>query len=155
MERSISQKSDHFHMVASELSHLLADTYILYLKTQNFHWNVTGPLFPALHALFETQYTELQEAVDLIAERIRALGEHAPGSFAEFQKLSSLKEEAGTVSAENMLKKLLQDHEIISHQLLNIFEKAEEANDQATLDLLTERLRAHEKTAWMLRSSIQ
>jgi starvation-inducible DNA-binding protein len=155
MERSMSQKSEHSHMVASELTHLLADTYILYLKTQNFHWNVTGPLFPALHTMFEAQYTDLQEAVDTIAERIRSLGEHAPGSFAEFQKLSSLKEESGTLTAENMINKLLHDHEVISHQLLHIFEKAEEANDQATMDLLTERLRAHEKTAWMLRSSIQ
>lgn len=140
--------------VADELTHLLADTYTVYLKTQNFHWNVTGPHFPALHALFETQYEELAEANDVIAERIRALGGIAPASFSEFQKLSSLKDSSGKLSAEQMIKTLLKDHETILHHLDIIFAQAEKANDQGTVDMLTERMRAHEKTAWMLRSSL-
>lgn len=154
METSSSTKNKHLHIVAEELAHLLADTYTLYLKTQNFHWNVTGPLFAALHKLFEEQYIELANAVDTIAERIRALGSHAPATFSEFQKLSSLKEDSGKCSAQDMIKKLMKDHETISHQLLAIFSKAEKANDQATIDLLTERMRAHDKLAWMLKSSL-
>jgi starvation-inducible DNA-binding protein len=157
METNMNTKNQQlFHKVADELTHLLADTYALYLKTQNFHWNVTGPLFPQLHLLFESQYEELAEAVDVIAERIRALGSFAPASFSEFQKLSSLKEATGAhPSAEQMVKTLLKDHETISQHLHIIFEKAEQANDQGTLDMITERMRAHEKTAWMLRSSVE
>lgn len=142
--------------IAEELMSLLANMYILSLKTQNFHWNVTGPYFPQLHKLFEEQYDELADAVDVVAERIRALNCYAPASFSEFQKLASLKEELGNqkISSELMIKKLMQDHEMISQQLLSIFEKASATNDQATLDLLTERMRAHDKAAWMLRSSI-
>jgi starvation-inducible DNA-binding protein len=157
METSRHVKNNqHLQKIADELTHLLADTYALYLKTQNFHWNVTGPYFPQLHKLFDDQYNELAEAVDVIAERIRALGSYTPASFSEFLKLSSLKEETGSkhISAEEMIKRLMHDHETISHQLLQIFAKAEKANDQGTIDMLTERMRAHDKTAWMLRSSI-
>jgi len=155
MEPATSIKKQHLQKVADELTHLLADTYTLYLKTQNFHWNVTGPLFPQLHLLFESQYQELADAVDVIAERIRALGCFAPATFSEFQKLSSLKEDKGSISARDMVKKLMKDHETVSHLLSTIFEKAEKANDQATIDLLTERMRVHDKTAWMLRSSLE
>lgn len=155
MHTSTSSKLNHSQKVADELTHLLADTYTLYLQTQNFHWNVKGPLFPQLHKLFEEQYLELADAVDVIAERIRALGSLAPATFTEFQKLSSLKEMRANVSAENMIKKLLKDHETIAEHLLTIFAKAEKADDQGTIDMLTERLRAHEKTAWMLRSSLE
>src|SRR5437868_1207827 len=155
MDTSATAKQKIAHVIADELIHLLADTYTLYLKTQNFHWNVTGPLFPQLHLLFESQYQELSESVDIIAERIRALGVHTPASFTEFQKLSSLKEETGILSAETMIKKLLTDHEIMSEHLLSIFDKAEKADDQGTVDLITELMRKHEKTAWMLRSSIE
>lgn len=153
MEPSKSKKK-YASIVADELCHLLADTYSLYLKTQNFHWNVMGPFFPQLHALFETQYEELADAIDVIAERIRALGSHTPASFTEFQRLTSIKEETAKVSADHMIKKLLKDHETVSEHLMIIFEKAEEANDQGTIDMLTERLRAHDKMAWMLRSSL-
>lgn len=155
MEHMTESKLKHAQKVADELTHLLADTYILYLKTQNFHWNVTGPFFPQLHALFEKQYEELAEAVDLIAERIRALGSPAPASFSEFLKLTSLKEGNSKLTAQMMVKSLMKDHETISHHLLIIFTQAEKANDQATIDLLTERMRAHDKTAWTLRSSLE
>jgi starvation-inducible DNA-binding protein len=155
METSMSNKKHILlEKVADELTHLLADNYTLYLKTQNFHWNVTGPLFPTLHLLFESQYQELADANDLIAERIRALGSPAPASFSEFQKLSSLKDSTGKLSAEQMIKALLKDHETVLHHLDIIFAQAEKANDQGTIDMLTERMRAHEKTAWMLRSSL-
>lgn len=157
MEAKPQIKANHSQKIAEELMHLLADTYSLYLKTQNFHWNVRGPYFSQLHQLFEDQYNELADAVDAIAERIRALGSNAPASFSEFQKLSTLKEELGDqkLSADLMIKKLLDDHEAISQQLLLIFEKANEANDQVTLGLLTERMSAHDKTAWMLRSAVE
>lgn len=154
MHPTTATKTNMKQKVADELTHLLADTYLLYLKTQNFHWNVTGPLFPTLHALFETQYQELAEAADVIAERIRALGSYTPASFSHFQKLSSLKESNSEITAEEMIKNLMKDHETISEHLLNIFSKAEKANDQGTIDMLTERMRAHDKTAWMLRSSL-
>lgn len=140
--------------VGEGLTHLLADTYLVYLKTQNFHWNVRGPNFHSLHLLFEEQYKELAEAVDTIAERIRALHMIAPASFAQFLKLSSLEEETTLLSADNMLKGLLHDHQLISRNLLRLFNAAEQADDQATADLLTERMRVHEKSAWMLRSSL-
>lgn len=142
-------------MIAKELSSLLANTYTVYLKTQNFHWNVTGPYFPQLHQLFNDQYDELAEAVDVIAERIRAIGSFAPASFAEFQKLSTLKDVTDhEIDSNEMIKKLMQDHEAISQQLLDIFAKTEEVYDQGTMDMLIERLRAHDKMAWMLRSSL-
>lgn len=156
METSSSTNNQLLQKVADELTHLLADTYTLYLKTQNFHWNVTGPFFPQLHQLFDDQYNELAEAIDVIAERIRALGCPAPASLTEFQKLASLKDETNHhIASDAMVKKLLKDHETISGQLLAIFSKAEKANDQGTIDLLTERMRAHDKMAWMLRSSLE
>lgn len=148
-------KHNQAQKVADELTHLLADTYTLYLKTQNYHWNVTGPNFPSLHLLFEKQYQELADASDVIAERIRALGFLAPATFAEFQKLSSLKEGRNTASAEEMIHDLLNDHETVSHQSAMILTKAEKVNDQATMDMLIQRMREHDKTAWMLRSSLE
>jgi starvation-inducible DNA-binding protein len=140
--------------VGDGLAHYLADTYLLYLKTQNFHWNVRGPHFHSLHKFFEELYQELAEAVDTIAERIRALHMTAPASFAQFLKLTSLEEETGSVSAEEMLKQLLHDHQIISRNLSRLFEQAELIGDEATVDLITERMRAHEKNTWMLRSTL-
>ena len=138
--------------IADGLAALLADTYTLYLKTHNYHWNVTGPMFQTLHLMFEQQYNELALAVDLIAERIRALGEPAPGSYAQFGKLTSVKEAAGVPKATAMIKDLLESNEIVSRTASTAFPAAEKAGDQATIDLLTQRLQVHEKTAWMLRS---
>lgn len=138
--------------IAQGLSRLLADTYTLYLKTHNFHWNVTGPMFNTLHLMFETHYTELALAVDLVAERIRSLGEFAPGSYAAFAELTVIKEAQGQVSANDMLKSLLHDHEAVAKTARKVFPAAENGNDEASLDLLTQRIQFHEKTAWMLRS---
>ncbi len=138
--------------IGEGLSRLLADTYTLYLKTHNFHWNVTGPLFNTLHLMFETQYTELALAVDLIAERIRALGLPAPGSYAQFAKLTSIQEETGVPAAEEMIRQLVKDQEAVVRTARSIFPVVEKANDQPTADLLTQRMQIHEKTAWMLRS---
>jgi starvation-inducible DNA-binding protein len=148
-------KNNHAQKIADELLHFLADTYTLYLKTQNFHWNVTGPNFHSLHQMFEEQYNELAEAVDLIAERIRALKCSVPASFAQFMKLTSLKEETTIPSTKDMLKHLMKDHETIVHHAYIILSKAEKVNDQGTMDMLVERMRAHEKTAWMLRSCLE
>lgn len=141
--------------VAAGLSRLLADTYTLYLKTHNYHWNVTGPMFQTLHLMFETQYTELALAVDLIAERIRALGVRAPGSYAEFGKLTTITEESATPAAQDMIKKLVAGQESVVRTARSIFPVAEAAHDEATVDLLTQRLQLHEKTAWMLRSLLE
>ena len=138
--------------IGEGLSRLLADTYTLYLKTHNFHWNVTGPLFNTLHLMFETQYTELALAVDLIAERIRALGLPAPGSYAQFARLTSIQEETGVPAAEEMIRQLVKDQEAVVRTARSIFPVVEKANDQPTADLLTQRMQVHEKTAWMLRS---
>ena len=138
--------------IAEGLSKVLADTYTLYLKTHNFHWNVTGPMFQTLHLMFETQYNELALAVDLVAERIRALGLPAPGSYAEFSRLSSIPEEPGVPPAQEMIKKLVQGHETVVRTARSMWGAAEKAQDQPTLDLLTQRMQVHEKTAWMLRS---
>lgn len=146
---------EHSQKVSDDLRHLLADTYLLYLKTQNFHWNVTGPNFESLHLLFEKQYLELADAVDVIAERIRALNCVAPGTFTEFLKLTSLKEETSVPRAQEMIQKLLHDHETISHHASIMFQIAEQANDQVTMDVLIERMREHDKTAWMLRSHLE
>ena len=140
--------------IAAGLSRLLADTYTLYLKTHNFHWNVTGPMFQTLHLMFETQYTELALAVDLIAERIRALGHPAPGTYAEFAKLSSIKEEPGVPHAEVMIRQLVEGQEAVVRTARSIFPMVEKAGDEPTADLLTQRMQTHEKTAWMLRSLI-
>ena len=141
--------------VVGQLSELLSDSYILYLKTQNFHWNVTGPMFTTLHGLFMAQYTELATAIDEIAERIRALGAFAPGSFAEFRTQSAVKEAAGHPSAKEMIKALLADQEKIVALSHKLFASAEAAKDQATADLATRRQNAHEKNAWMLRSHLE
>ena len=141
--------------IADGLSRVLADTYTLYLKTHNFHWNVTGPQFNTLHTMFETQYTELATAVDLIAERIRALGHYAPGSYKQYAKLSSIAEADDVPSATDMLKQLVEGHESVAKTARKVFPAAEKADDQPTADLLTERLQIHEKTAWMLRSMLE
>lgn len=138
--------------IAEGLSRLLADTYTLYLKTHNYHWNVTGSMFQTLHLMFEQQYNELALAVDQIAERIRALGFPAPGTYAEFARLSSIKEEEGVPSAQEMIRKLVEGQEAVARTARTVFPTAEDANDQPTADLLTERMQVHEKTAWMLRS---
>ncbi len=138
--------------LADGLSHLLADTYTLYLQTHNFHWNVTGPMFQTLHLMFETQYNELALAVDLIAERIRALGFPAPATYAEFSKRSSIKEQPGVPTATAMIATLVKGQEAVVRTARGVFETADEANDQPTADLLTQRMQVHEKTAWMLRS---
>lgn len=140
--------------IAKGLSLLLADSYTLYLKTHNFHWNVTGPMFNTLHLMFEQQYTELHMAVDEIAERIRSLGEFAPGSYMEFGKLTAIKESSGHVSAQEMMEQLLLGHETVAKTARSIFPAAEKGNDEASLDLLTSRIQLHEKTAWMLRSML-
>jgi starvation-inducible DNA-binding protein len=141
--------------IANGLSRLLADTYTLYLKTHNFHWNVTGPMFQTLHLMFETQYTELALAVDLIAERIRALGYPAPGTYAEYAKLSSIKEEPGVPKADEMIRLLVAGQEAVVRTARSVFPAAEKANDEPTADLLTQRMQIHEKTAWMLRSLLE
>ena len=138
--------------IAEGLSRLLADTYTLYLKTHNFHWNVTGPMFNTLHTMFETQYTELALAVDDIAERIRALGFPAPGTYAAYSKLSSIKEQEGIPAAEEMIKLLVEGQEAVVRTARGIFPLLEKVSDEPTADLLTQRMQIHEKTAWMLRS---
>lgn len=141
--------------ISEGLSKLLADSYTLYLKTHNFHWNVTGPMFNTLHLMFEAHYTELALAVDLIAERIRSLGFPAPGTYAEFSKLSSISENPGIVpAAEEMIKLLVEGNEAVVKTARSIFPTAERASDESTCDLLTQRMQLHEKTAWMLRSLI-
>jgi starvation-inducible DNA-binding protein len=142
--------------IAKGLSKLLADTYTLYLTTHNFHWNVTGPMFNTLHVMFMTQYTELWNAVDPIAERIRSLGHPAPGSYEAFSKLSSLPDApAEPPKAEEMIRLLQRGHEAVAKTARALFPTASEANDQPTADLLTQRLDVHEKTAWMLRSLLE
>jgi starvation-inducible DNA-binding protein len=141
--------------IAGGLSRVLADTYTLYLKTHNFHWNVTGPMFQTLHLMFETQYNELALAVDLIAERIRALGFPAPGSYRRFSELSAIKEDDGVPKAEDMIRRLVDGHETVARTAREVFRVAESASDQPTCDLLTQRMQVHEKTAWMLRSLLE
>jgi starvation-inducible DNA-binding protein len=141
--------------LAGELSKLLADSYTLYLKTHNFHWNVTGPMFQTLHLMFEQHYTELAVAVDLIAERIRALGHPAPGSYAAFGRLSTIPDTDGVPRALEMVKLLVQGHEAVIRTARSVVKLAEQIADQATADLGTQRLQVHEKTAWMLRSLLE
>ena len=140
--------------IAEGLSRLLADTYTLYLKTHNFHWNVTGPQFNSLHLMFEGQYNELALAVDLIAERIRALGEPAPGSYSAFAKLSSIKEADGVPDAATMVHILAEDQLAVVRTARSVFPLADDAHDEPTADLLTQRMQVHEKTAWMLRANL-
>lgn len=141
--------------IAEGLSRVLADSYTLYLKTHNFHWNVEGPQFRGLHLMFEEQYTELAEAVDTIAERIRALGQFAPGSYAEFSRLSTIEEANSVPKAEEMLRQLLSDHKTVVKTINTVLPTAQEAGDEATIGILTERITVHEKTAWMLRSLLK
>ncbi len=141
--------------VAEGLSKLLADTYTLYLKTHNYHWNVTGPMFQTLHLMFEAQYNELALAVDLIAERIRALGYPAPGSYHEFEALSTIRIDKGVPDAHQMIAQLVKGQQTVVQTARKIFPLAEKAADQVSLDLLTQRMQVHEKTAWMLRSLLQ
>ena len=141
--------------IAQGLSRLLADTYTLYLKPHNFHWNVTGPMFQTLHLMFEQQYTELSTAVDEIAERIRALGFPAPGSYSEYGKLTSIEEATGVPAAKDMIRQLVAGQEAVVRTARSIFPIADEANDEPTADLLTQRMQIHEKTAWMLRSLLE
>lgn len=141
--------------IADGLSRLLADTYTLYLKTHSFHWNVTGPMFSTLHLMFETQYTELALAVDLIAERIRALDVQAPGSYAQFGKLTSIKESTAAPDAMEMVRQLVADQETVVRTARKVFPIVDKAHDEASADLLTQRMQLHEKTAWMLRSLLQ
>jgi len=151
----IGIKEKDRRQIADGLGRLLADTYTLYLKTHNFHWNVTGPMFNTLHLMFEVQYNELWLAVDLIAERIRALGYPAPATYAEFSKLASIKETAGVPKAEKMIALLMEGQEAVVRTARSILPVADRVNDEPTLDLLTQRMQVHEKTAWMLRSLLE
>lgn len=137
--------------IADGLSRLLADSYTLYLKTHNFHWNVTGPQFNSLHTMFMTQYTEIWNALDMIAERIRSLGYPAPGSYKQFVALSSIPEEEGVPKAKDMIRQLVSGQEAVTRTAREVFKVVEKANDQPTADLLTQRMEVHEKNAWMLR----
>ena len=141
--------------IAEGLSRLLADTYTLYLQTHYFHWNVTGPMFQTLHLMFETQYNELALAVDLIAERIRALGVKAPGTYQAFASLSSIEEVQEAPHAQEMILRLVQGQETVVRTARSLFPVVDQANDEATADLLTQRIQLHEKTAWMLRSLLE
>jgi starvation-inducible DNA-binding protein len=141
--------------IADGLSRLLADTYTLYLKTHNFHWNVTGPMFQTLHLMFEGQYNELATAVDAIAERIRSLGVKAPGSYHEFSKLTCIKESTGNIDANAMIRDLVLGHEAVTKTARSLFAEVDKAQDEPTADLLTQRMQIHEKTAWMLRSLLE
>jgi starvation-inducible DNA-binding protein len=154
MEINIGIKPKERKEITEGLSRLLADSYTLYLKTHNYHWNVEGPMFNTLHLMFETQYNELALAVDTIAERIRALGEPAPGSYKAFSKLSSIDEEERVPDAETMIANLVKGQEAVVRTARSIFPAAERANDEPTADLLTQRMQIHEKNAWMLRSML-
>lgn len=153
MDIGISKKDRE--KIAGGLSRLLADTYTLYLKTHNFHWNVTGPMFNTLHLMFMGQYTELWNSLDIIAERIRALDYPAPGTYREFARLTSIKESEGVPSAEEMIRQLVEGQETVARTARSVFPLVEKANDQPSADLLTQRMQAHEKNAWMLRSLLE
>ena len=155
MEIQIGLTEKDRKKISQGLEKLLADTYVLYLKTHNFHWNVTGPLFSTLHIMFEGQYQELAQAVDEIAERIRALGFFAPGSLKQYVALSSIAEETTVPKAEAMIKQLVEGQEAVIRTIRTLFPDTEKANDEPTADLLTTRMQIHEKTAWMLRSMLE
>jgi starvation-inducible DNA-binding protein len=155
MEPDLGIKEEDRLVIAEGLSRLLADSYTLYLKTHKYHWNVTGPMFQTLHLMFETQYTELALAVDLIAERIRALDVLAPGSYSEFSSLATVKEDVDNPSATEMIKRLVSGQETVVRTARSIYDAAHRANDEVTADLLTQRIQVHEKTAWMLRSLLE
>jgi starvation-inducible DNA-binding protein len=153
---NIGISDEHRAAIAQGLSGLLADTYTLYLTTHNFHWNVTGPMFNTLHQMFMTQYTELWAAVDPVAERIRSLGHPAPGSYAQFAHLTSLPDVPSTPpKALEMVRILVQGHEAVARTARSLFPEAEQAGDEPTADLLTQRLTVHEQSAWMLRSMLE
>jgi starvation-inducible DNA-binding protein len=154
MELNIGISREDREAIATGLSRLLADSYTLYLKTHNYHWNVTGPQFNTLHQMFEGQYTELAAAVDEIAERIRALGVKAPGSYKEYAALTRIEEGDGSESAEEMIRQLAVGQETVVRTAREAFPAADEANDEPTADLLTQRMQIHEKNAWMLRSML-
>jgi starvation-inducible DNA-binding protein len=141
--------------IADALSRVLADSYMLYLKTHNFHWNVTGPMFQTLHIMFMEQYTELWNALDNIAERIRALGHFAPGTYARFVELSSIKEEAGVPNAQEMIRQLVDGQETLIRTVREAFKIADDASDQPSAGMLSDRMEIHEKNAWMLRSFLE
>ncbi|MCP8899031.1 Dps family protein [Gilvimarinus xylanilyticus] len=141
--------------LAEGLSRVLADTYTLYLKTHNYHWNVTGPMFQTLHLMFENQYTELAAAVDDLAERIRSLGYPAPGTYKAYAELSTIKEEEGVPTAKEMIANLVAGQESVVKTARSLYPAVDKANDEATGDLLTQRIQLHEKTAWMLRSLLE
>ena len=153
MDIGINQKDRE--QIAEGLSRLLADSYTLYLKTHNFHWNVTGPMFNTLHVMFMDQYTELWNALDLIAERIRALGFPAPGTYREFASLTVIKESTGVPKATEMIQQLVDGQEAVIRTARSIFPVVDQANDQPTADLLAQRMQIHEKNAWMLRSLLE
>ena len=155
MDTQIGLSAPHRRDIALGLSRLLADTYVLYLKTHAFHWNVMGPHFNSLHLMFQAQYGELGLAVDTVAERIRSLGFLAPGTYAEFLKLTSLTETEGAPVSDEMVRLLVEGHEAVARTARSVLPLAEEAHDEVTLDLLVQRLTVHEKTAWMLRSLIR
>jgi len=152
MQINIGIEEQDRQEIAEGLSRLLADSYTLYLKTHNYHWNVTGPMFQTLHLMFEAQYNELALAVDLIAERIRALGFPAPGSYREFGKLTSISEDEDAPNATEMIRRLVAGQETVTRTARSIFPVVDKANDEPTADLLTQRMQLHEKNAWMLRS---
>lgn len=154
MEINIGIEEKDRRAISGGLAKLLADSYTLYLKTHNYHWNVTGPQFNTLHQMFETQYTELALAVDEVAERIRALGEPAPGSYQAFSELTAIEEEDGVPTAEDMVRQLVKGQETVVRTAREAFKAAEAANDEPTADLLTQRMQVHEKNAWMLRSMV-
>jgi len=155
MKIDIGIKDTDRKAIAEGLSRVLADSYGLYLKTHNFHWNVTGPMFQTLHTMFMEQYTEQWNALDPIAERIRALGHPAPGSYRQFGKLSSIPEEEGVPKAEDMVRQLVEAQETVARTAREVFPLIERAGDQPSADLLTQRLQVHEKNAWMLRSLLE
>jgi starvation-inducible DNA-binding protein len=155
MSINIGIAENNRKQIADSLSHVLADSYILYLKTHNFHWNVTGPMFQTLHIMFMEQYTELWNALDSIAERIRALDHPAPGSYKRYVELASIKEEDGVPPAREMLRQLVDGQEAVVRTLRAAFRVAEAAADQPSADLLTQRMEIHEKNAWMLRSLLK
>jgi len=153
MDTGISSKDRA--AIAKGLSRLLADTYVVYLKTHNFHWNVEGPMFQTLHQMFMDQYTEAWNAIDLVAERIRSLGHYAPGTYREYLELARVKETPGVPKAGQMVKLLIEGQEAVVKTAREILPIAEKADDQPTLDLLTQRMQVHEKNAWMLRSLLK
>lgn len=155
MDVDIGMSKDQRGQISEGLGTLLADTYSLYLMSHNFHWNVTGPMFQTLHIMFEEQYTELATAIDEIAERIRALGFFAPATFSAYAKRSNIKQPEGVPNANEMIQQMVKGHEAVIKTARSIFPSVDEASDEPTADLLTQRMQIHEKSAWMLRSLLE